>query len=279
MEKDDEVKGGGNSYDFGARMYDSRVGRFLSRDPKEREFPFLSAYCFAANDPIRNIDLNGEGPGDRVKAAKQFITSISGYTYSMGSDNVGQKLRTTFTTAALKKQDCVELVTRVLYEDGALKSMNLDKGSYYLARKASIGKILFDKEKFIHDLNPKVGDVAFWEGHVGIVSEVGKDGKFKLTHAANSRSNILENKWAIPAYMYSDGEFYGFFRPKNETEDGKEIDITRDVKDRVEKSSEDFIYTSKTDLNEIKVSAKSISSDRLPLNKVEKIKNENNEKQ
>ncbi len=275
MEKDDEVKGGGNSYDFGARMYDSRVGRFLSRDPREKDFPFLSVFCYAANDPIRNIDFNGEGPGDRVKAAKQFITSISGYTYSMGSDNVGQKLRTTFTTAALKKQDCVELVTRVLYEDGALKSMNLDNGNYYIARKASIGKILFDKEKFIQDLNPKVGDVAFWEGHVGIVSEVGKDGKFKLIHAANSRSNILENKWPITASEYNPNKFYGFFRPKNETEDGKEIDITRDVKERGEKKSENFIYTSKTDYEEIKVTAKSI---KLPINKVEKIKNEDNEK-
>jgi hypothetical protein len=30
MEKDDEMKGMGNSYDYGARMYDSRLDRIIS---------------------------------------------------------------------------------------------------------------------------------------------------------------------------------------------------------------------------------------------------------
>ena len=60
MEKDDEVKGGGNSYDFGARMYDARVGRWLSVDPLASEFSFESNYCFTSNNPIYFIDGNGE---------------------------------------------------------------------------------------------------------------------------------------------------------------------------------------------------------------------------
>ena len=64
IEKDDEVKGSGNSYDFGARIYDPRIGRFLSLDPRSKEFAFMSPYCFAANNPIMNIDEYGEGPGD-----------------------------------------------------------------------------------------------------------------------------------------------------------------------------------------------------------------------
>lgn len=34
-EKDDETEGSGNSYDYGFRMYDLRVGKFLSIEPLE----------------------------------------------------------------------------------------------------------------------------------------------------------------------------------------------------------------------------------------------------
>lgn len=62
MEKDDEIKGKGNSLDFGARVYDSRLGRFLSMDPKYRQLPYLSPYSYASNSPIFLIDDNGEDP-------------------------------------------------------------------------------------------------------------------------------------------------------------------------------------------------------------------------
>ncbi len=75
QEKDDEITGvTGSHLDFGARMYDSRIARFLSLDPRIKEFPYLSPYCFAANNPIRFIDENGEGPGDGRK--QLYVTAI-----------------------------------------------------------------------------------------------------------------------------------------------------------------------------------------------------------
>ena len=61
MEKDDEVKSGtGNHYDFGARCYDSRLGRWLSIDPLHSSFVDLAPYVIAANSPIVFIDPDGE---------------------------------------------------------------------------------------------------------------------------------------------------------------------------------------------------------------------------
>jgi RHS repeat-associated protein len=60
MERDDEVKGSGNSYDFGARIYDSRLGRFLSLDPHAASYPSIAPYVFVANNPLIYIDPDGK---------------------------------------------------------------------------------------------------------------------------------------------------------------------------------------------------------------------------
>ena len=60
QEKDDEIKGEGNSYDFGARIYDPRVGRWLSRDAFAFKYQDLSPYNYAANSPLLLIDVGGD---------------------------------------------------------------------------------------------------------------------------------------------------------------------------------------------------------------------------
>jgi RHS repeat-associated protein len=59
MEFDNELKTNGNSYDFGARIYDPRVGRWLSRDPLAEKYPFQAPYNFCANNPVMYGDPNG----------------------------------------------------------------------------------------------------------------------------------------------------------------------------------------------------------------------------
>ncbi len=46
-------------YDYGFRIYNPAVGRFLSVDPLMKEYPWNSTYAFAENDVIRCIDLEG----------------------------------------------------------------------------------------------------------------------------------------------------------------------------------------------------------------------------
>lgn len=59
QEKDDEVKGEGNSVNFAFRMYDPRIGKFLSLDPLAPQYPHNSPYAFAENRVIEGIELEG----------------------------------------------------------------------------------------------------------------------------------------------------------------------------------------------------------------------------
>ena len=58
-ESDDEISGEGNQYDYGFRIYNPRLGKFLSVDPLTREYPMLTPYQYASNTPIQAIDLDG----------------------------------------------------------------------------------------------------------------------------------------------------------------------------------------------------------------------------
>jgi RHS repeat-associated protein len=62
QEKDDEVKGAGNSVNFKYRMHDPRLGRFLSIDPLSPLYPWYTPYQFAGNCPIRYVDVEGLEP-------------------------------------------------------------------------------------------------------------------------------------------------------------------------------------------------------------------------
>ncbi|MBP6730712.1 MAG: hypothetical protein KA149_01560 [Chitinophagales bacterium] len=59
-ENDDEVKGTGNSLDFGARIYDSRLARWMSVDPFSRNQAGWSTYKSFYNNPLLFKDPNGE---------------------------------------------------------------------------------------------------------------------------------------------------------------------------------------------------------------------------
>jgi RHS repeat-associated protein len=82
MEMDDEVSGKGNSYDFGARLYNSRVGRWLSRDPQESSYPSLAPYQFVDNSPIKFIDPDGE----KIIVPSESQDGVMSYLNEVGID-------------------------------------------------------------------------------------------------------------------------------------------------------------------------------------------------
>ncbi|MCF6352377.1 MAG: hypothetical protein L3J06_05140 [Cyclobacteriaceae bacterium] len=77
--------GGGTHYDYGFRIYNPRIAKFLSTDPLAQEYPWYTPYQFAGNRPIAATDVDGledqlaidgslvQGPVDIVKVNKDIV--------------------------------------------------------------------------------------------------------------------------------------------------------------------------------------------------------------
>ena len=59
MEYENELYQPGNAYDFGARVYDGRIGRWFSVDPLAAKFAYISPFVFANSNPLIYIDPDG----------------------------------------------------------------------------------------------------------------------------------------------------------------------------------------------------------------------------
>ena len=76
-EKDKNWTNTNSHLDFGARMYDSRLGRWLATDPFANKYPFASPYNFALNTPIQAVDPDGKvvffiNAGEATKVASDL---------------------------------------------------------------------------------------------------------------------------------------------------------------------------------------------------------------
>ena len=94
-ENDNEVKDEGNQQDYGMRIYDPRLGRFLSVDPLTREYAFYTPYQFAGNKPIMAVDLDGLEEKPAITGTDEGqTTQTTEHNHNSAGDEVGGKTTT-----------------------------------------------------------------------------------------------------------------------------------------------------------------------------------------
>jgi RHS repeat-associated protein len=81
QEKDDELKGEGNSVNYKFRMHDPRIGRFFAVDPLSAKFAWNSPYAFSENRVIDGVELEGK----EVLLVGKTVTGGAGITGNSGA--------------------------------------------------------------------------------------------------------------------------------------------------------------------------------------------------
>ncbi|MBN8687302.1 MAG: hypothetical protein J0M10_09795 [Chitinophagales bacterium] len=67
------------AYDYGFRIYNPAIGKFLSLDPLQKKFPALAPYNFSGDNPCATIDIDGLEPVTTNPNTETLILVLQGY--------------------------------------------------------------------------------------------------------------------------------------------------------------------------------------------------------
>jgi RHS repeat-associated protein len=192
-------------YDFGARVYDPKLGLFLSPDPAVLEDPgmaiadpqLLNPYAYVRNSPISQIDPDGRAPRTTVgaavgRAALREAPAIVRPTSSPLGGTVVHSARPIGGTSASGRGGAgltAEPTPRALAPKPSPspgKTNDLGAITYWLLVKSPMAKA--EKFAFVNVVEPFA--------HVG--ATVGEFALLPVT-LANARSGVLKNNtlWGI----------------------------------------------------------------------------------
>jgi RHS repeat-associated protein len=91
--------GGGSTYDYGFRIYNPSIAKFLSVDPLTKSYPWYTPYQFAGNTPIQAIDIDGLEEASTIEADNIIRQQYEALTNTPG--NPGFKPTQTITEYAI----------------------------------------------------------------------------------------------------------------------------------------------------------------------------------
>tara|TARA_R110002050_G_C8902935_1_gene510291 strand:- start:837 stop:1760 length:924 start_codon:yes stop_codon:yes gene_type:complete len=184
MEKDDELKGNGNSYTTHFRQYDPRLGRWLTLDPKMAKLSFHSPYVAYANNPVYYVDPRGDI--FRVGKGKQAKTDVKDLQSRKSKKAHGGKGYVRFAADGTVSLDFAGMqekkIAKALKKDSGLRLINdminakdKDKTQYYEKDGIPI-KVEFDEYYFYgtqgnmgvvpHNPSDLKGSTDYWSGDI-----------------------------------------------------------------------------------------------------------------
>jgi RHS repeat-associated protein len=104
-EKDSKQEWGSTTYDYGFRIYNPTIAKFLSVDPLTKSYPWYTPYQFAGNNPIQFIDLDGLEPACPEHGKKNLLIVVQGWGQVNPNDNETQVINAGSKHKHMKRDD------------------------------------------------------------------------------------------------------------------------------------------------------------------------------
>jgi len=118
MENDDETYGNDNVLHFGARIYDNRLGRWMSVDKLAGKHAGISPYAFVNNNPVIYVDMDGNDY--ELYENHEDHTIIIKATYYYLQDDIESKQSINQAIIAIERQINGKYIYEVKQADGTI---------------------------------------------------------------------------------------------------------------------------------------------------------------
>ena len=145
---------------FGARYYDSRIGRWMSVDPLAEKYAECSPYNYVKNDPINSFDPNGL---EERKAREYAVINLLDKPYGT---NLGEYVCNSLVYTAYRKVGYTDF-PYARTADGKANQIDWFKTNDWFTTDQNEGE---------------VGDVIFFSSHEVMIESVGKDDNNNVTY-------------------------------------------------------------------------------------------------
>jgi len=205
QEKDDEVKGEGNSLNYKYRMHDPRVGRFFAVDPLTKKYPHYTPYSFSGNKVIHAVELEGleevelnSGIPNGRKVRGYMVQNGDNLTKIAESTNtdLGELIRVNSEAGRIESKDLIYPGDILLLEDTSFIGVDDVSGMNY-DRDQNYGD-WYDNDPYIQQALNDRETIETMEFGVGVIMMVAGEGSLVAARGASSRSNGL-----VPVRGYS----------------------------------------------------------------------------
>jgi len=198
QERDNEIKGNGNSINYKYRMHDPRLGRFFAIDPLASKYPYNSPYAFSENVVISHVELEG------LEKARSSATSgdVSNVANRRQAANARNNRNTNNIKGATPKSNTISTTT------SSTENSSPNEG-FILAGKTAIETAT---ETAIENTTETLTETAIAEeGAATLAKGIGLVVYFVLKPLSNDKKNEMRPdhlKMEAESYVYNTDNLY-----------------------------------------------------------------------